>query len=75
MQLCSNLVAWLRVSYCCKMPVNERRAHVQATAYLNKLPDRLTAEDRVLVVDPMLATGKGPLIPDQVLLPRLPSIR
>ena len=33
MQLCSNLVAWLRVSYCCKMPVNERRAHMQATAH------------------------------------------
>ena len=47
----------------------ERRAHVQATAYLNKLPERFTAEDRVLVVDPMLATGKPLLIPDQVLLP------
>ena len=33
---------------------------MQASAYLNKLPERLTAEDRVLVVDPMLATGKPP---------------
>jgi len=31
---------------------------VQATPYLNKLPGRLAADDRILVVDPMLATGK-----------------
>ena len=30
---------------------------VQATAYLNKLPASLSADDRILVVDPMLATG------------------
>lgn len=30
----------------------------QATSYLNKLPDKLAADDRILVVDPMLATGK-----------------
>ena len=33
-------------------------ARVQARCYLNKLPERLTAEDRILVVDPMLATGE-----------------
>ena len=47
---------------------SERWVHVQASAYLNKLPERLTAEDRVLVVDPMLATGMAPLLPIQVLL-------
>lgn len=30
---------------------------MQASAYLNKLPAKLDAEDRILVVDPMLATG------------------
>ncbi len=30
---------------------------MQATAYLNKLPASLSADDRILVVDPMLATG------------------
>ncbi|KIZ03617.1 uracil phosphoribosyltransferase [Monoraphidium neglectum] len=30
---------------------------LQATAYLNKLPQRLSPEDRILVTDPMLATG------------------
>ncbi|CAL5229108.1 g12371 [Coccomyxa viridis] len=34
---------------------------LEATSYLNKLPDRLAADDRILVVDPMLATG-GTLI-------------
>ena len=29
----------------------------QASSYLNKLPAALTPEDRILVVDPMLATG------------------
>ena len=38
--------------------------YVQATSYLNKLPDRLAGDDRILVVDPMLATGKA-----QVILP------
>lgn len=33
---------------------------LQATPYLNKLPERLSAEDRILIVDPMLATGKPP---------------
>jgi hypothetical protein len=32
---------------------------MQASCYLNKLPERLTAENRILVVDPMLATGEG----------------
>ncbi len=32
---------------------------VQATAYLNKLPASLSADDRILVVDPMLATGES----------------
>ena len=31
----------------------------QASSYLNKLPETLSTEDRILVVDPMLATG-GP---------------
>jgi uracil phosphoribosyltransferase len=31
---------------------------VQATPYLNKLPDSFDAEDKILVVDPMLATGE-----------------
>lgn len=30
---------------------------LEATPYLNKLPERLSADDRVLVVDVMLATG------------------
>ena len=30
---------------------------LQATSYLNKLPKSFTAEDRILVADPMLATG------------------
>ncbi|CAL8466447.1 g5983 [Coccomyxa elongata] len=30
---------------------------LEATAYLNKLPASLSADDRILVVDPMLATG------------------
>ncbi len=42
---------------------------MQASAYLNKLPERLTAEDRVLVVDPMLATGKPLLFLGRCLLP------
>ena len=29
----------------------------QASSYLNKLPEALSSEDRILVVDPMLATG------------------
>ncbi len=44
------------------------RCCLQATSYLNKLPDRLAADDRILVVDPMLATGKL-----QPILPQLPS--
>ena len=30
---------------------------VQPTSYLNKLPKSFSPEDRILVVDPMLATG------------------
>jgi len=30
---------------------------LQATSYLNKLPKSFTAEDHILVADPMLATG------------------
>lgn len=30
---------------------------LQATPYLNKLPKQLSAEDRILITDPMLATG------------------
>lgn len=30
---------------------------VQATSYLNKLPSSFSPEDRILVADPMLATG------------------
>jgi uracil phosphoribosyltransferase len=30
---------------------------LQATSYLNKLPKQLSADDLVLVADPMLATG------------------
>lgn len=34
----------------------------QATCYLNKLPPSFTAEDRILVSDPMLATGARSLL-------------
>lgn len=30
---------------------------LQATSYLNKLPSSFSPEDRILVADPMLATG------------------
>ena len=36
----------------CAVPV-----HDQASSYLNRLPAVLTSKDRILVVDPMLATG------------------
>jgi uracil phosphoribosyltransferase len=31
--------------------------HLQASWYLNKLPESFAADDRVLVSDPMMATG------------------
>lgn len=34
-------------------------ATLQASCYLNKLPSSFTAEDRILVSDPMLATGRS----------------
>ena len=43
-------------------PVTQKSCcHMQASSYLNKLPQKLAADDRVLIVDPMLATGKPPL--------------
>lgn len=43
-------------------PVTQKNCcHMQASSYLNKLPQKLAADDRVLIVDPMLATGKPPL--------------
>ena len=37
--------------------LNERYSVLQAIEYLNKLPKTLDKEDRVLVSDPMVATG------------------
>lgn len=37
---------------------------VQAAAYLNKLPATLASDDRVLITDPMLATGEQAKHPD-----------
>lgn len=37
-----------------------RVADLQATSYLNKLPKSFSREDRILVADPMLATGVAP---------------
>ena len=34
---------------------------LKAREYLNKLPASLDAEDRILITDPMLATGARPL--------------
>jgi hypothetical protein len=33
-------------------------ATLEARCYLNKLPDKLTAADRILITDPMMATGE-----------------
>ena len=35
---------------------------LKAREYLNKLPASLDAEDRILITDPMLATGACPLL-------------
>ena len=40
------------VQLCCKL------ALLQATSYLNKLPKSFSKEDKILVADPMLATGQ-----------------
>ena len=43
---------------------------MQASPYLNKLPQKLAADDRVLIVDPMLATGKPPMTWQRMSLAR-----
>lgn len=35
-------------------------ALLQASKYLSKLPPKFAADDRILVCDPMLATGESP---------------
>lgn len=40
---------------------------LQATSYLNKLPSSFSPEDRILVADPMLATGMLPYISQKML--------
>ena len=42
---------------CCRCVSQHSAALPQATSYLNKLPKSFTAEDHILVADPMLATG------------------
>jgi hypothetical protein len=43
---------------------------MQASSYLNKLPQKLAANDRLLIVDPMLATGKPPMAWQRMSLAR-----
>ena len=49
---------------------------LKAREYLNKLPASLDAEDRILITDPMLATGMRPRmglhVPSVVALCRVP---
>lgn len=45
-----------------------RMCKMQARAYLNKLPTTIAADDRVLIADPMLATGDTSISHESMLI-------